>query len=58
MFDKRLNHALTHKNNLLGGKSWAELDEVVYAFEPQNEPQGVSCSGPLVHFDQSTDPLL
>lgn len=41
-FDKRLEHALTHKNNLMGGKTWAELDEVVYAYEPQNEPQGVS----------------
>ena len=40
-FDKRMQHALSHKNEQLG-KTWAELDEVVYAFEPQNEPQGVS----------------
>lgn len=39
-WDNRMTHALQHKNTLLGGKTWAELDDVVYAFEPQNEPQG------------------
>lgn len=42
--DNRFKHALSHKNDKLGGKTWAELDDVIYAFEPQNEPQGVSCS--------------
>lgn len=40
--DNRYKHALSHKNTKLGGKTWAELDDVIYAFEPQNEPQGVS----------------
>ncbi|ORY88173.1 glycoside hydrolase superfamily [Leucosporidium creatinivorum] len=38
--DNRYKHALSHKNTKLGGKTWAELDDVIYAFEPQNEPQG------------------
>ncbi|GAA5992473.1 hypothetical protein JCM11641_000833 [Rhodosporidiobolus odoratus] len=39
-FDARLKHIMTHKNDQMGGKSWAELEEVIYAVEPQNEPQG------------------
>jgi hypothetical protein len=38
--DNRLKHIMTHKNAALG-KTWAELDEVIYAVEAQNEPQGV-----------------
>jgi mannan endo-1,4-beta-mannosidase len=38
--DNRLKHIMQHKNAALG-KTWAELDEVIYAVEPQNEPQGV-----------------
>ncbi|KAK4046150.1 hypothetical protein OIV83_006291 [Microbotryomycetes sp. JL201] len=40
MFDQRLTHILQHKNDKLGGRTWAQLDDVVYAYEPQNEPQG------------------
>ncbi|BGP53901.1 hypothetical protein JCM8202_006094 [Rhodotorula sphaerocarpa] len=39
MFDKRLAHIMGHYNPKLG-KTWAELDEVILAVEPQNEPQG------------------
>ncbi|KAM0750222.1 hypothetical protein T439DRAFT_326171 [Meredithblackwellia eburnea MCA 4105] len=39
-FNNRLNHILSHKNALLGGKTWAQLNDVIYAFEAQNEPQG------------------
>ncbi|GAA6023569.1 hypothetical protein JCM10207_005717 [Rhodosporidiobolus poonsookiae] len=38
-FDARLKHIMAHKNAQLG-KTWAELDDVIYAVEPQNEPQG------------------
>ncbi|GAA5881239.1 hypothetical protein JCM1840_000635 [Sporobolomyces johnsonii] len=40
MFDKRMAHIMSHENSLLGGKAWSELDSVIYAVEPQNEPQG------------------
>ncbi|KAM0787328.1 hypothetical protein ACM66B_003417 [Microbotryomycetes sp. NB124-2] len=40
MFDQRLTHIMQHKNDKLGGRTWAQLDDVVYAYEPQNEPQG------------------
>ncbi|GAA5838172.1 hypothetical protein JCM9279_004145 [Rhodotorula babjevae] len=40
MFEDRLSHIMNHKNALLGGQKWADLDEVIYAVEPQNEPQG------------------
>ncbi|GAA5954681.1 hypothetical protein JCM10213_006480 [Rhodosporidiobolus nylandii] len=39
-FDNRLKHIMQHKNGQLGGRTWAELDDVIYAVEPQNEPQG------------------
>ncbi|GAA6047105.1 hypothetical protein JCM3770_004199 [Rhodotorula araucariae] len=39
-FDARLAHIMNHKNALLGNQKWADLDEVIYAVEPQNEPQG------------------
>lgn len=42
MFNQRLAHIMAHKNNKLGGRKWSELNDVVYAWEPQNEPQGVS----------------
>ncbi|KAI5477770.1 beta-1,3-mannanase [Pseudohyphozyma bogoriensis] len=38
-FDKRLTHIMTHVHPLWN-KTWAELDDVIYAVEPQNEPQG------------------
>ncbi|GAA5842405.1 hypothetical protein JCM11251_004218 [Rhodosporidiobolus azoricus] len=38
-YDARLKHIMSHQNKQLG-KTWAELDEVIYAVEPQNEPQG------------------
>ncbi|GAA6042578.1 hypothetical protein JCM8097_003140 [Rhodosporidiobolus ruineniae] len=38
-FENRLKHIMSHKNQQLG-KTWAELDDVIYAVEPQNEPQG------------------
>lgn len=31
---------MAHRNPLMGNKRWAELENAVYAFEPQNEPQG------------------
>ncbi|GAA5884393.1 hypothetical protein JCM3774_002357 [Rhodotorula dairenensis] len=40
MFQKRLAHIMAHPNSLMGGKTWAELDSVILAVEPQNEPQG------------------
>lgn len=39
-YDHRIDHIMTHRNPLMGNKSWAELENAVYAFEPQNEPQG------------------
>lgn len=39
-WDNRMAHILAHKNSLLGNKPWSQLGSVVYAFEPQNEPQG------------------
>ncbi|KAM0747368.1 glycoside hydrolase [Meredithblackwellia eburnea MCA 4105] len=39
-FQNRLKHILNHQNSLLGGKTWAQLSDVVYAFEAENEPQG------------------
>ena len=35
-FDNRLAHILSHQNSLMGGKTWAELDSVVYAFEGEH----------------------
>ncbi|KPV75112.1 glycoside hydrolase family 5 protein [Rhodotorula graminis WP1] len=40
MFEDRLSHIMNHQNALMGGQKWADLDEVIYAVEPQNEPQG------------------
>ncbi|GAA6009280.1 uncharacterized protein JCM10292_000758 [Rhodotorula paludigena] len=40
MFEKRLAHIMSHKNSLMGNQPWSELDSVIYAVEPQNEPQG------------------
>ncbi|KWU42629.1 glycoside hydrolase family 5 protein, partial [Rhodotorula sp. JG-1b] len=40
MFEKRLAHIMKHSNALMGGQTWAELDSVILAVEPQNEPQG------------------
>jgi len=31
---------MQHKNSKMDGKTWAELDSVIYAMEPQNEPMG------------------
>lgn len=38
--DRRINHILNHENALLGNKRWAELGNVIYALEAQNEPMG------------------
>jgi hypothetical protein len=32
-FDNRMAFILNHRNNLLGGKKWSELNDVVFAFE-------------------------
>ena len=32
--DNRIKYILSHKNALLGDKSWSELDSVIYAFVP------------------------
>ncbi|TKA50408.1 hypothetical protein B0A53_06263 [Rhodotorula sp. CCFEE 5036] len=40
MFEKRLAHIMKHSNALMGGRTWAELESVIFAVEPQNEPQG------------------
>lgn len=39
-FDKRIDHILAHKNSYMDNLPWSQLDSVIYAFEPQNEPQG------------------
>lgn len=36
-FDARINHVLAHRHKTLG-KQWKELDDYIFAFEPQNEP--------------------
>ncbi|KAI8611442.1 glycoside hydrolase superfamily, partial [Chytriomyces sp. MP71] len=41
-FDSRLARIALHKNSLMGGKTWAELDTVILAFEIENEAQGTS----------------
>ncbi|KAH8918707.1 glycoside hydrolase family 5 protein [Atractiella rhizophila] len=47
-YDARIEHILSHQNELMGNKPWSELSEAIFAFEPQNEPMG--------HMDQvSTD---
>lgn len=33
MFEKRISHALNHENQLMGGRKWRDLSNVVYAFE-------------------------
>jgi hypothetical protein len=39
-FDKRIDHILTHKNSYMDNLPWSQLDSVIYALEPQNEPMG------------------
>lgn len=39
-FDHRIDHILAHKNSYMDNLPWSQLDSVIYAFEPQNEPQG------------------
>ncbi|KAJ1564938.1 hypothetical protein HK405_013584, partial [Cladochytrium tenue] len=39
-FDARINHILTHTNPNFDDRPWYDLDEVVFAFEPQNEGFG------------------
>ena len=37
-FEKRIEHVLSHYH--IGfGKKWSQLDDVIFSFEPQNEPQ-------------------
>ena len=38
-FDNRLLHIITHRNPLLGNRTWGELDEAIFTFAPQNEAQ-------------------
>lgn len=38
-FKNRLTYLLNHQNPYLNNKTWAELSDVIFAFEPQNEPQ-------------------
>ena len=38
-FDNRLLHMITHRNPLLGNRTWGELDEAIFTFAPQNEAQ-------------------
>lgn len=38
---------LAHKNSYMDNKPWSELDDVIYAIEPQNEPMG--------HMDWASD---
>ncbi|KAF8146714.1 glycoside hydrolase, partial [Mycena galopus ATCC 62051] len=38
-FDARITHILsTHKNALLGNRSWSELSDYIFGLEAQNEP--------------------
>ncbi|KAF7354066.1 hypothetical protein MVEN_01093900 [Mycena venus] len=38
-FNDRINHILsTHKNALLGNRSWSELSDYIFGLEAQNEP--------------------
>jgi len=39
-FDRRLVHILTHRNPHFNNRQWAELSEVVFSFEAQNEAMG------------------
>ncbi|KAJ1548419.1 hypothetical protein HK405_003272, partial [Cladochytrium tenue] len=39
-FDKRINHILTHTNPNFNNRPWSDLEEVVFAFEPENEAMG------------------
>lgn len=36
MFEKRLAHILNHQNQALGGRKWADLDDVIYAVERES----------------------
>ncbi|KAL8283497.1 hypothetical protein RQP46_005600 [Phenoliferia psychrophenolica] len=54
-FESRLKHIMEHVNDKMGGKKWKELSGVVYAFEPQNEPQGhMSLVSPSWSCDRSS----
>lgn len=39
-FDHRIDHIMSHKNKKMSNLPWSQLDSVIYAMEPQNEPQG------------------
>ena len=39
VFDNRLVHILTHRNALLGNRSWGQLPEVVFTVAAENEAQ-------------------
>ena len=39
-FDNRIAHVLAHKNPLMDGRMWSSLDNVIYAFDIENESQG------------------
>ena len=38
-FDNRLLHIVTHRNPLLGNRTWGELDDAIFTFAAQNEAQ-------------------
>lgn len=38
-FDSRIRYVLAHKNPYFDNRMWSELDEVVYAFDVENEAQ-------------------
>ncbi|KAI9313667.1 glycoside hydrolase superfamily [Zopfochytrium polystomum] len=53
--DARIAHVLNHKNDLLAGRPWKSLDDVVLAFEPQNEAFGwMDVVNPTWHCDRAT----
>jgi mannan endo-1,4-beta-mannosidase len=39
VFDHRLIHIVTHRNPLMGNRTWGELSEVIFTFAAQNEAQ-------------------
>ncbi|SCV67580.1 BQ2448_5191 [Microbotryum intermedium] len=52
--DNRITHILNHKNALMSNSTWASLDDVIYAFEAQNEPMGhMALSSPTWVCDRS-----
>ena len=38
-FDNRLLHIVTHRNALMGNRTWGQIPEAIFTFAPQNEAQ-------------------